>query len=380
MLGGAGQYERAAELTRIGALAAERLGRARSRGSMLAEVRAVQLWQLGRWDEAVQLAHEALADNPPPLYTAYLRMLCAEIARCRGQAERAETLLRQVAEFARHAPGADEAMLIFAVERIASALDSGEPELADRILGEFPVSAGSASQPRAALRLALFGARVQRARRAAAPRNRRLAEQIGERLAHLTRMVDAVAGDDPAATAYRLSFQAEISPDELSGRDRATAAWRNLGNRYETALALVNGASAALASNNRPGARSRLNEARTLAAELGAEPLLARIDDITARGRLAEDAGTAPRNEFGLTPRELDVLRKVAAGSSNPQIAADLFISTNTVATHVARILAKLGASTRTQAAGRARRAGLLDAAVDDVSPEHPGGTIAAPA
>lgn len=376
LLADAGHYEQAAELARIGALAAERLGRARSRGSMLAVVRAIPLRHLGRWDEADQLAQEALADNPPPLYTAYLRAHCAEIARCRGQAERAELLLRQVAEFARHAPGADEAILVFATECIASELEQGEPERADRILGEYLAPAGSVSQPHAALRLAVFGARVQRARRAAAPRNRRLAEQIGERLTQLARLVDAVAGDNPAATAYRLSFQAEISPDELSGWDRAAAAWRDLGNRYETALALTEGATAALASNNRPGARSRLREARTLAAELGAEPLLARIDGLTARGRLAEDTGAAPRNEFGLTPRELDVLRKLAAGSSNPQIAAELFISTNTVATHVARILSKLGASTRTQAADRARRSGLLGT-LDDAPPEHDGRAIA---
>ena len=378
LLADVGHYERAAELARIGALAAERLGRARSRGSMLAVVRAIPLRDLGRWDEAEQLALEALATNPPPLYAAFLRTHCAEIARCRGQAEKAETLLRQVAEFARRARGADEALLAFAIECIASELDRGEPERADRILGEYLAPAGSASQPRAAMRLAVLGARVQRARRAAAPRNRRLAEQIGQRLAQLTRLIDAVTGDNPAATAYRLSFQAETEPDGLSGWDRAAAAWRDLGDKYETALALINGASAALASNNRPGARSRLDEARTLAADLGAEPLLARIDGITARGRLAEDAGAAPRNEFGLTPRELDVLRKLAAGSSNPQIAADLFISTNTVATHVARILAKLGASTRTQAADRARRSGLLDAA-GDASPEHPGGAIADP-
>lgn len=51
----------------------------------------------------------------------------------------------------------------------------------------------------------------------------------------------------------------------------------------------------------------------------------------------------------------------VARGRSNPRIAIELFIGTNTVATHVARILDKLGAATRTEAVGRAVETGLLD-------------------
>jgi DNA-binding CsgD family transcriptional regulator len=259
-------------------------------------------------------------------------------------------------------------MLLFAIQRIAAALEQDDPESADRILGdilgdvlgESPAPAGPMGQPHEVLRLAVLGARAQRARRAAAPRNRRTAEQIGQRLAQLARLVDKVAGDSPAMTAFRLTFQAETAPDGLPVWDRAAAAWRDLGNPYETALTLTDAASSALASNNRPGARTRLHEARTLATQLGAAPLLARIDDIVARGRLAEDTTAAPPNEFGLTPRELVVLHKLAAGLSNPQIADELFISTNTVATHVARILTKLDASTRTEAADKAHRARLL--------------------
>jgi DNA-binding CsgD family transcriptional regulator len=356
-----GQYQQAAELANAGQRAAERLGQARSRGSMLAEARASMLRFLGRWDEALQIVQDALADGPPPLYGAFLRLVAADIARCRGEADRFETLLRQLTEFAQHTRGATEAKAEIAVQRIAWALDQDEPEPADRILGEHLVP----MPPPETMRLTVLGARVQRARRAAAPRNRRIAAETAARLTELTRTLDAVRADTPAFTAYRLTFRAEAAADKLPAWDGAAAAWRDLGNRYETAIALTGGASAALASNNRPGARARLREARTIAAELAATPLLARIDDLTARGRLSDDPHTPMRgstaNDFGLTRRELDVLRVLARGRSNPQIATELFITTNTVATHVARILNKLGVATRTEAAARAHESGVLD-------------------
>lgn len=61
-----------------------------------------------------------------------------------------------------------------------------------------------------------------------------------------------------------------------------------------------------------------------------------------------------------LTPRELEVLRRVANGSTNRDIARELFVSERTVKFHVGRILAKLGADNRTQAAALARERGLV--------------------
>jgi pimeloyl-ACP methyl ester carboxylesterase/DNA-binding CsgD family transcriptional regulator len=61
-----------------------------------------------------------------------------------------------------------------------------------------------------------------------------------------------------------------------------------------------------------------------------------------------------------LSARELEVLRLIAAGRSNPQIAAELVISLNTVQRHVSNILAKTGAANRTEAAGYARDRGLI--------------------
>ncbi|WP_211215909.1 ATP-binding protein [Catelliglobosispora koreensis] len=71
-----------------------------------------------------------------------------------------------------------------------------------------------------------------------------------------------------------------------------------------------------------------------------------------ALGQTRPSAGTRARSgAMGLTARELDVLRLVAEGKSNRQIAQELFISGNTAGVHVSRILTKLGASTRTEAA-----------------------------
>ncbi|MCD6027961.1 MAG: hypothetical protein K0S78_135 [Thermomicrobiales bacterium] len=71
-------------------------------------------------------------------------------------------------------------------------------------------------------------------------------------------------------------------------------------------------------------------------------------------------APTPPADPFGLSPRELDVLRQLAAGKSNPEIAEVLYIGRGTVRTHVSNILTKLDARTRTEAALIARDRGLV--------------------
>lgn len=64
--------------------------------------------------------------------------------------------------------------------------------------------------------------------------------------------------------------------------------------------------------------------------------------------------------ELGISPREVAVLREIAAGHSNKQIAANLHVSPNTVKTHVARLFEKLGARRRTEALRKARELGLV--------------------
>ena len=79
-------------------------------------------------------------------------------------------------------------------------------------------------------------------------------------------------------------------------------------------------------------------------------------------GQQSAQASAGQLDVPALTPRELDVLRVVAAGRSNIVIADDLFISAKTVCVHVSKILAKLGAANRAEAAATAHRLRLLDA------------------
>ncbi|MGQ4272239.1 helix-turn-helix domain-containing protein, partial [Nocardiopsis changdeensis] len=88
--------------------------------------------------------------------------------------------------------------------------------------------------------------------------------------------------------------------------------------------------------------------------------------DLVDAAREAADLGrragfTAPVRAApaGLTPREAEVLRLLAAGGTNAQIAAELFISPKTASVHVSNILAKLGAPNRAAAGARARDLGL---------------------
>jgi DNA-binding CsgD family transcriptional regulator len=77
--------------------------------------------------------------------------------------------------------------------------------------------------------------------------------------------------------------------------------------------------------------------------------------------RLAIDGAVSPAEApAGLTEREVEVLRLVAAGQSNKEIAAKLFISAKTVSMHVSNVLAKFGVRTRGEAAARAHRLGLF--------------------
>jgi two-component system, NarL family, response regulator LiaR len=83
---------------------------------------------------------------------------------------------------------------------------------------------------------------------------------------------------------------------------------------------------------------------------------------VSAKDRARESfaPNTAQQQTLGITARELEILTLVARGLSNREIAAQLFVSENTVKTHCARAFDKLGAARRTQAVLRGKELGLL--------------------
>jgi len=152
--------------------------------------------------------------------------------------------------------------------------------------------------------------------------------------------------------------------------EAARARWDARGGVYTVAYCGLRLAEAALGAGDRAHAPAALRQARDAAARLGARPLLAQIEGLAARARIdvsdaAAPAATPqptvalPRDPFGLTRRERDVLPLLVLGRTNRQIAEALFISENTAGVHVSNILGKLGASTRTEAATIASRLGI---------------------
>ena len=145
-----------------------------------------------------------------------------------------------------------------------------------------------------------------------------------------------------AATAVGAVHLAAEEPREaLAAARRASALWRTLEAPYEEACARVAIGLACAAHGDDDTAALELAAARAAFAELGAAPDLARV-----QARL----GGPPTDAHGLTARELEVLRLVAAGESNRAIASALVISEHTVARHIQNIFRKLDVSSRTAA------------------------------
>jgi DNA-binding NarL/FixJ family response regulator len=105
-------------------------------------------------------------------------------------------------------------------------------------------------------------------------------------------------------------------------------------------------------------ARTALGEA-TYLREVAAGRALP-LGSVIAEAMAVAEAAPEEPDAGGLTPRELDVLRLLAKGMSNPEIADALYIGRGTVRTHVSNILGKLGARTRTEATMLARDRDLI--------------------
>jgi DNA-binding CsgD family transcriptional regulator/tetratricopeptide (TPR) repeat protein len=167
-----------------------------------------------------------------------------------------------------------------------------------------------------------------------------------------------------AELGYRLRAAGVAVPITPSGhpytllaqgrRQEAARAWQDAGCPYEHALALAQSPDPA-----------DLVAALDPLDALGAEPLARTVRARLRRAgvsRVPRPRAQATRESpAGLTERQTDVVRLLAGGLTNAEIAARLVLSVRTVDTHVAAILLKLDARTRREAAARAGEIGLLD-------------------
>jgi DNA-binding CsgD family transcriptional regulator len=173
--------------------------------------------------------------------------------------------------------------------------------------------------------------------------------------------------------AERATWEAErtrvAGPGDPDAWDRAAKAWQDLSCSYRAGYAWWRQAQAQLDAGQPTAAAAGALRAAAVAAA-GHAPLLAQVQMLAERARIplrpaeaAESVTPPPARllaRYELTDRELTVLRLVAAGRTNPQIGAELYISASTASVHVSNILRKLGVSSRVQAAAMAERAGLL--------------------
>ena len=160
----------------------------------------------------------------------------------------------------------------------------------------------------------------------------------------------------------------ELTPEAWS---EVAARWVALARPFHAGYARLRQAEAILASKGDRGmATAALGEAAAIASSLGAAPLGELANLLAAQARLtlaphddaaAPAASPARRDDpYEMTPREAEVLRLVAAGWTNQQIAEALFITRKTASVHVSNIMGKLGAANRGEAAALAHRLGLV--------------------
>jgi DNA-binding NarL/FixJ family response regulator len=201
---------------------------------------------------------------------------------------------------------------------------------------------------------------------------------LAERLADLEAEAEALAASTDNARIHALAsatraHAARVRPSPVSEWRQAAERWLVVGDRAHHAAARLHLAEAiAQGAEGRSSAAAELNLALEIALELEARPLVDEIRALASRARLAlgvaaheEKASVSADRALGLTRREVEVLRLVALGRTNRQIAEELFITEKTAEHHVSKILEKLDVKGRVEAAGVAYRHGLVEDRAD---------------
>ncbi|HXM54345.1 MAG TPA: LuxR C-terminal-related transcriptional regulator, partial [Candidatus Dormibacteraeota bacterium] len=294
----------------------------------------------GEWDAADRLfeREEAIVgqlESPEPL--AFLRAMRAGQQHRRGRFAEAEASYRQAIDVLRRA---GSGTLVWYLAGHGQALaDLGRPgeawaraEETERVVST--LDEGSLVRGFALAGLALLYIRLDAAAAAAAcyPRMR----------AHPGRF-HGVLFDRALGVAAAAAGDVEAGREALA---RAEALARREGLRPELAVTLLQRGVIQRATEP-AAARTAIDEGRRLAANLGMGELARRLLDVPARGGRASDE---------LTPRERELLRELASGRTNRQIAAALSVSEKTVANSLTTVFAKLGVENRAAAVAHALR------------------------
>ncbi|WP_031505696.1 helix-turn-helix transcriptional regulator [Streptomyces megasporus] len=373
-LEGVGRSEEAVEVAEEGLRVAHRFGLQDTRAWLQSNM-AESLVALGRWEEAdaALAATRKLASGARPRGSAALKS--AHLALRRG---RVDLAARELAEAWKHHGTHDpQPQYTIPLARLELEIEAarGRPLHARRVLEEaldrgFPLSTERYAWPLLSSALAVEA--DTRGLPAAEPDRERVLERMCRAAKELPRLI-------PVWAAYGLMVDAELlrargrnDPDRwaeaVAAFERVPRPFRLAGARYRWAEALLD------AGGSREEAADLLARAHATAVSLGAVPLREGVERLAGRARVAlgprRSGDTTPPSPpddpveaFGLTPRERDVLRLVAAGRSNRQIAEALFISPKTASVHVSNILAKLAVSGRGEAAAMAHRLRLVEPA-----------------
>jgi DNA-binding CsgD family transcriptional regulator/tetratricopeptide (TPR) repeat protein len=397
----ADRLDEALEAASTGRTAARAAGLERRHGMDLAALAGEILIRLGRWDDADQATAEGLALGQRDQATPYLSVVRSRLLAERGEAEEARRMLATVD---RAALDPDTAV-VFATVAARAALLDGRPQdagaavddgltwlegMGDVVWGMPLVGLGL----RAVAELA-EGARATRDEAAMAGVTTRAAALL-ERLASVADLTIT-----PSGRAWVASASAEAS--RIAGSTdpepwtQAIAAWDGVPDPAEAAYARYRHAETALRRTGvKADVATELESAWRSAVHLGAAPLRADIEVLAKRARIKLDAapdaaadpasgsasappasepavGARVASTHGLSAREIEVLRLVAAGRSNGEVAERLFITRKTAGVHVTHILNKLGVSNRVEAAMAAARLGLVDGSDDQGDEDHTG-------
>jgi DNA-binding NarL/FixJ family response regulator len=328
-------------------------------------LRLLTLYTLGRWDECLRAA--AADAEVLPAAGGYASGPALYVALARGDlaaADRAALLLEGHFDWM--------ATLVAGIALTEAAVLRRDPEAAvERVRATVDaLSDDSGSRPDVTVRLVALGltavadAAVElRLSGAGGHRWKGTADELLELARDTAAHGEDGARQGPEGAAWLARAEAEwlraVSGPDVEAWENAVTAF-DYGDVYERVRCQERFAEALLTAERREEAAVQAREARAVAERLGATPLLARLDGLIRRGRLAEATAAEGEHPSPLTAREQDVLRLLSLGRSNRQIGEELFITGKTASVHVSNILAKLGASSRTEAVAIAYREGLI--------------------